>query len=69
MSPPLSPFLVDMFSIINSKKNDKPYQRRWVVFDGEDLKYFKAKGEKVRSSCCSIIRRSLSSLRSYSIQY
>ena len=30
-----------------SKRNDKPYQRRWVVFDGEDLKYFKAKGEKV----------------------
>ncbi|XP_019855674.1 PREDICTED: arf-GAP with Rho-GAP domain, ANK repeat and PH domain-containing protein 1-like isoform X1 [Amphimedon queenslandica] len=28
------------------KRNDKPYQRRWVVFDGEDLKYFKAKGEK-----------------------
>jgi hypothetical protein len=29
------------------RRNDKPYQKRWVVFDGEYLKYFRHKGEKV----------------------
>ena len=36
-----------IFIIFCRKKNERPYQKRWVVFDGEELKYFRNKGEKV----------------------
>ena len=29
------------------KKSERPWQRRWVAFDGSELKYFKNQGDKV----------------------
>ena len=29
-----------------SRKNERPWQKRWVVFNGSELKYFKNKSDR-----------------------
>lgn len=33
-------------SLCCRRRNERPWQRRWVVFDGSELKYFRNKGDK-----------------------
>jgi len=36
-----------------SKKSERPWQKRWVTFNGTELKYFRNKGDKVQ---CLLLR-------------
>ena len=43
---PRMPFDLHTFSV----HGDKPWQRRWVTFNGTELKYFKNQSDKDKSS-------------------
>ncbi len=44
--PPPSPFPFPFPPLFSSRKNNRPWQRRWVVFNGSELKYFQNKQDK-----------------------
>ena len=43
---PISRSIFYSFPLPRSRKNNRPWQRRWVVFNGSELKYFQNKQDK-----------------------